>query len=179
MAVRFVLARPRIVKKLLPEIRKNPCKTRTHAHGPTLAPLGCLGNDDSIPDTEEVSAMKNSTKIAVSILSLAVLPFIGGCGSSTEQVKETSVETKYVPAPPPQVVVQPAPVVALPPTTVTTTEEKSASNSTDTGNNATDESSSSYHSESSTVTPMAAVPAAPPQTETTTTYQKKTYQETN
>jgi hypothetical protein len=75
--------------------------------------------------------MKNSTRISISLLSLATTPFISGCGSSTEQVKETSSSATYIPSPPPQVVVQPAPVVVSPPTTVTTTEEKSASNSTD------------------------------------------------
>jgi len=70
--------------------------------------------------------MKNSTKIAVLVLSLYALPFLGGCGSSTEQVKETSSTTSYVPVAhePPQVVVQPAPVVVSPPTTVTTTEKE-------------------------------------------------------
>src|ERR1700692_70294 len=107
--------------------------------------------------------MKNSTKIALSLMSLAAVPFISGCGSSTERVKETSATTTYVPSPQREVVIQPerevviqpAPVVvSAPPTTVTTTEEKSNSNSTDMGNNATRESSSAYHSESSTVTPM-------------------------
>ena len=55
--------------------------------------------------------MKNSTKIAISLLSLAAIPFINGCSSSTETVKETSATTTYVPAPAPEVVVQPAPVV--------------------------------------------------------------------
>ena len=52
--------------------------------------------------------MKNSTRIAISLMSLAVVPFVSGCGSSTEQVKETTATT-YVPAPPAEVVVQPAP----------------------------------------------------------------------
>jgi hypothetical protein len=121
--------------------------------------------------------MKYSTKIAISLLSVAAIPFLSGCGSSTEKVKEVS-STTYVPSPPAEVVVQPAPVVALPPTTVTTTEEKSTSDSSDTGNNATQESSSAYHSESSTVTPITKIPVAP-QTETTTTYQRKTYEEAN
>ena len=124
--------------------------------------------------------MKNSTKIAISILSLAVIPFVSGCGSSTstERVKESSNSTTYVPAPAPQVVVQPAPVIAVPPSTVSTTEEKKTSNSTEMGNNGTAESTSAYHSQSSTVTPMT-VPAAPEQTQSTSTYQKKTYQESN
>ena len=37
--------------------------------------------------------MKNSTRIAISLLSLAVVPFVSGCGSSTEQVKETTAST--------------------------------------------------------------------------------------
>ena len=69
--------------------------------------------------------MKYSTKIAIALLSIAAIPFLSGCGSSTEKVKETSTTT-YVPSPPAEVVAQPAPVVALPPTTVTTTEEKSS-----------------------------------------------------
>ena len=47
--------------------------------------------------------MKNSTKIAISLLSLAAIPFVSGCGSSTEQVKETSSSTTYIPSPPQQV----------------------------------------------------------------------------
>jgi hypothetical protein len=123
-------------------------------------------------------AMKNSTRIAVSFLSIAALSLITACGSSTEQVKEKdTVATTYVPAPPPEVVVQPAPeVMVSPPTTTTTTEEKSASDYNDSGNNATEESSSSYHSQSSTVTPVEPLP---PQESSTTVYQKKTYQETN
>ncbi len=88
--------------------------------------------------------MKNSTTIAISIVSLVAITLISGCGSSTsnERIRETSATTTYVPSPPPQVVVQPAPVVVSPPpTTVTTTEEKSRSNSTDTANDATRESS--------------------------------------
>ncbi len=125
--------------------------------------------------------MKNFTKATILILSLSALPFLGGCGSSTEQVKETTSTTRYVaPVPEPaQVVVQPAPVVVAPPTTVTTTEEKSRSDSNDNGVDATRESSSAYHSESSTVTPMTVAPAVPPQTQSMTTYQKKTYEETN
>jgi hypothetical protein len=124
--------------------------------------------------------MKTSAKIAISLLSLAALPFINGCSSKTEDVSKTT--TAYVPAPSQETVVvqpAPAPVVVPAPSTVTTTEERSRSNSnsnsSDMGNNATRESSSAYHSESSTVTPMT----APPQGETTTTYEKKTYQGTN
>src|SRR6266481_8081658 len=129
------------------------------------------------PNSMRLSFMNSSSKIAISILSLAALALVSGCSSKTEEVKST---TAYVPLPSQEtVVVQPAPVVAPAPSTVNTTEEKSSSdsssNSSDMGNNATRESSSAYHRESSTVTPMA----APPQQETTTTYQKKTYQESN
>jgi len=125
--------------------------------------------------------MNNFTKATILVLGIAALPFLGGCGSSTEQVKETTSTTRYVqPLPEPaQVVVQPAPVIVSPPTTVTTTEEKSTSDSNDNGVDATRESSSAYHSESSTVTPMTAVPAPPPQAQSMTTYQKRTYEETN
>ena len=59
--------------------------------------------------------MKNLTKIAISLLSLAAIPFVSGCGSSTEQVeKTTSSSTTYVPSPPRQPIIQPAPVVSLP-----------------------------------------------------------------
>ncbi len=117
--------------------------------------------------------MKNSATIAISLLSLAALPFINGCSSKTDEVTRTTAA--YVPpATQETVVVQPAPAPVAPlPSTVTTTEERSSENSSDTGNNATRESSSAYHSESSTVTPTT-----PPQETTTTTYEK-TYQGAN
>jgi len=118
--------------------------------------------------------MKNSVKIAISLLSLAALPLISGCSSKTVEV--TRPTTAYV-TPPTQetVVVQPTPAPVAPaPSSVTTTEERSSENSSDVGNNATRESMSAYHSESSTVTP-----AAPRQDTTTTTTYQKTYQGTN
>ena len=117
---------------------------------------------------------KVSRWIALSALSLAVIPFVSGCGESesSKQVKESSTITSYVqPAP--------APVVQAPPSQINTTEEKSSSHSTDIGNNSTAESTNAYHSESTTVTPapMAApVPMAPTMQSQTT--EKKTYKET-
>lgn len=94
--------------------------------------------------------MKHSTRIAISLLTLAAIPLLAGCESSTEQVSKT----RYIALPPSQVVVEPsAPTVVTPPSTVSTTEERSSSDSTTTGNNATEERSSAYHSETSTVTP--------------------------
>jgi len=113
--------------------------------------------------------------IALSALSLALIPFVSGCGESesTKQVKETSTTNSYAqPAP--------APMVQQAPTTINTTEEKSASHSTEIGNNSTAESTDAYHSESTTVTPapMAVAPALMPPTMQSQTTEKKTYKET-
>jgi hypothetical protein len=108
--------------------------------------------------------------IALSALSLAVIPFVSGCGESesTEQVKETSTTTSYA---------QPAPaIVQAPPTTINTTEQKSSSHSTDMGNNSTAESTDAYHSESTTVTP-APIAVAPAPTMQSQTTEKKIYKE--
>src|SRR5713101_2249327 len=118
---------------------------------------------------------KVSRWIALSALSLALIPFVSGCGESesTKQVKETSTTTSYAqPAP--------APMVQQAPTTINTTEEKSASHSTEIGNNSTAESTDAYHSESTTVTPapMAVAPALMPPTMQSQTTEKKTYKET-
>ena len=115
---------------------------------------------------------KVSRWIALGALSLAVIPFVSGCGESesSKQVKESSLITSYV---------QPAPmtVVTQPPSRINTTEEKSSSHSTEIGNNSTAESTNAYHSESTTVTPapMAVAPAPTMQSQTT---EKKTYKET-
>ncbi len=116
---------------------------------------------------------KLSRWIALSALSLAIIPFVSGCGESSKQVKETSTTTSVSEAP------APAPVtVVTPPSTIDTTEQKSSSHSTEMGNNSTTESTNAFHSETTTVTPvpMAIVPASPP-TEQSQTYEKKTYKE--
>ena len=110
---------------------------------------------------------------ALSALSLAIIPFVSGCGESesTKQVKETSTTTSYAqPAPAPM-------VVAQPPSQINTTEEKSASHSTEMGNNSTAESTDAFHSESTTVTPAPVVVAPAPTMQTQTT-EKKIYKET-
>lgn len=112
--------------------------------------------------------------IALSALSVAVIPFVSGCGESesSKQVKESSMITSYVqPAP--------APMVQAPPSQINTTEEKSSSHSTDMGNNSTAESTNAYHSESTTVTPAPMVAPAPmPPTMQSQTTEKKVYKET-
>jgi len=79
--------------------------------------------------------------IALSALSLAIIPFVSGCGESesSKQVKETSTTTSYA-AP------APAPMVQQAPSQINTTEEKSASHSTEMGANSTAESTNAYHS---------------------------------
>src|SRR5258708_37087133 len=95
--------------------------------------------------------------IALSALSLAVIPFVSGCGESesSKQIKETSNTSFAQPAPAPM-------VVAQPPSQINTTEEKSASHSTEMGDNSTAESTDAYHSESTTVTPAPVVVAPAP-----------------
>jgi hypothetical protein len=112
--------------------------------------------------------------IALSALSLAIVPFVSGCGESesSKQVKEISTTTSYA-AP------APAPMVQQAPSTINTTEEKSASHSTEMGANSTAESTDAYHSESTTVTPSPMVAPAPmPLTMQSQTTIKKTYKET-
>ena len=113
--------------------------------------------------------------LALSALSLAVIPFVSGCGESeSKQIKETTTTTSFAqPAPAPM-------VVAQPPSQINTTEEKSASHSTEMGNNSTAESTNAYHSESTTVTPAPVVvaPAPMPPTMQSQTTEKKIYKET-
>ena len=113
--------------------------------------------------------------LALSALSLAVVPFVSGCGESeSKQIKETTTTTSFAqPAPAPM-------VVAQPPSQINTTEEKSASHSTEMGNNSTAESTDAYHSESTTVTPAPVVvaPAPMPPTMQSQTTEKKIYKET-
>ena len=114
--------------------------------------------------------------LALSALSLALIPFVSGCGESesSKQIKETSTTTSFAqPAPAPM-------VVAQPPSQINTTEEKSASHSTEMGNNSTAESTDAYHSESTTVTPapMVVTPAPMPPTMQSQTTEKKIYKET-
>ena len=113
--------------------------------------------------------------LALSALSLAVVPFVSGCGESeSKQIKETTTTTSFAqPAPAPM-------VVAQPPSQINTTEEKSASHSTEMGNNSTAESTNAYHSESTTVTPAPVVvaPAPMPPTMQSQTTEKKIYKET-
>src|SRR5260370_18686135 len=93
---------------------------------------------------------KLSRWIALSAFSLALIPFISGCGESesSKQIKETSTTTSYAqPAP------APATIVSAPPSRINTTEEKSSSHSTDVGNNSTPESTDGYHSASTPRTP--------------------------
>ncbi len=120
---------------------------------------------------------KLSRWIALSALSFAVIPFVNGCGESSDQVKETSTTTSTYTQPVPA----PVTVVLPPPSTFKTTEEKSASHSTDMGDNSTQERTNAYHSESTTVTPapMAVAPAPMAPTEQTQTYEKKTYKDSS
>jgi hypothetical protein len=94
--------------------------------------------------------MNSIQRFAISIVGIAALALVAGCGSSTKEVETTT----YVPAAPAQVIVQ-APVVdpVPPPTTTTSTTSDRSSNSTDSGSAGTVDSSSSHHSESTTVTP--------------------------
>ena len=117
-----------------------------------------------------------SRLIALSALSLAVIPFVSGCGESesSKQIRETSTTTSFAqPAPAPM-------VVAQPPSQINTTEEKSSSHSTEMGNNSTAENTDAYHSESTTVTPAPVVvaPAPTPPTMQSQTTEKKIYKET-
>jgi hypothetical protein len=117
-----------------------------------------------------------SRLIAFSAFSLALIPFVSGCGESesSKQIKETSTTTSFAqPAPAPM-------VVAQPPSQINTTEEKSSSHSTEMGNNSTAESTDAYHSESTTVTPAPVVvaPAPAPPTMQSQTTEKKIYKET-
>jgi hypothetical protein len=93
--------------------------------------------------------MNSAQRFAISIVSVAALACVAGCGSSTKEVDTTS----YVPAAPAQVVVQPAPVQVVPPTTTSSTSSERSSNSSNSNNAGTVDSSSSHHSESTTVTP--------------------------
>ncbi len=93
--------------------------------------------------------MNSVQRFAISIVSVAALACVAGCGSSTKEVDTTS----YVPAAPAQVVVQPAPVQVVPPTTTSSTSSERSSNSSNSNNAGTVDSSSSRHSESTTVTP--------------------------
>ncbi len=120
---------------------------------------------------------KLSRWIALSAFSLALIPFVSGCGESesSKQIKETSTTTSYAqPAP------APATIVSAPPSRINTTEEKSSSHSTDVGNNSTAESTDAFHSESTTVTPapIAVVPAPMAPAMQSQTTEKKTYKET-
>ncbi len=93
--------------------------------------------------------MNSVQRFAISIVSVAALACVAGCGSSTKEVDTTS----YIPAAPAQVVVQPAPVQVVPPTTTSSTSSERSSNSSDSNNAGTVDSASSRHSESTTVTP--------------------------
>jgi len=93
--------------------------------------------------------MNSVQRFAISIVSVAALACVAGCGSSTKEVDTTS----YVPAAPAQVVVQPAPVQVVPPTTTSSTSSERSSNTSNSNNAGTVDSSSSRHSESTTVTP--------------------------
>src|SRR5437667_12721907 len=98
------------------------------------------GHDRQSAEPRRIRVMNKLLRwIALSALSLAVIPFVSGCGESesSKQIKETSTTTSYA---------QPAPaIVQAPPSTINTTEEKSSSNSTEMGNNSTAESTNAYH----------------------------------
>ena len=115
--------------------------------------------------------------IALSALSLAIVPFVSGCGESesSKQIKETSTTTSYAAPAPARMT-----VVTQPPSTINTAEEKSSSHSTEMGNNSTAESTDAYHSESTTVTPAPVVVAPAPMAPTmqSQTTEKKVYKET-
>jgi hypothetical protein len=94
--------------------------------------------------------MKSIKRIAISIVGVAGLALLAGCGTSTKEVDSTT----YVPtAPASQVVVQAPPVMVTPPTTTTSTSSDRSANSTDSGVAGTVDSPSSHHSESTTVSP--------------------------
>jgi hypothetical protein len=94
--------------------------------------------------------MNSIQRLAVSVLSIAALTCVVGCGSTTKEVDSTT----YVPAPAPaQVVVQAPPVQVVPPTTTTSTSIDKSRDSSESSTGGTVDSSSSHHSESTTVTP--------------------------
>jgi hypothetical protein len=94
--------------------------------------------------------MNSIQRFAISVVSVAALACVAGCGSSTKEVDSTT----YVPvAAPAQVIVQAPPVQVVTPTTTTSTSVDRSSNSSDSSNGGTVDSSSSHHSESTTVTP--------------------------
>ena len=107
------------------------------------------------------SRVMKTSKYLLMVGAIA-LPFMMGCGSSTEQTKETKTTT-YIPTSPSVVVASPPVVTTIPPppaTTSSSTEENNSdSYSYNSGNSATDESErakATYHSETTTISPPAA-----------------------
>ena len=93
--------------------------------------------------------MNSIQRIAISVVGIAALACVAGCGTSTKEVDSSS----YITTPAPAVVVQARPVQVVPPTTTTSTSSDRSANSTDSGSAGTVDSSSSHHSESTTVSP--------------------------
>ena len=93
--------------------------------------------------------MNSIQRIAISVVGIAALACVAGCGTSTKEVDSSS----YITTPAPAVVVQAGPVQVIPPTTTTSTSSDRSANSTDSGSVGTVDSSSSHHSESTTVSP--------------------------
>jgi hypothetical protein len=65
--------------------------------------------------------MKNSTKVAISLIALAAMPFLAGCGPSMANTPVTEVSSTQTSSRQ-AVIVQPAPAVVSHSTTTTTTQ---------------------------------------------------------
>jgi hypothetical protein len=139
-------------------------------------------SDSADQSNERRSRVMKKSKCLL-VVSAIAFPFVMGCGSSTEQTKE-STTTTYIPTSP-AIVVAPPPVVTtapLPPaTTSSSTEEDNSdsysSNSRNVDTNESERAKSSYHSETTTISPPAPaqVYRPPSSTEESTTTTTTTY----
>jgi hypothetical protein len=93
--------------------------------------------------------MNSIQRIAISVVGIAALACVAGCGTSTKEVDSSS----YISTPAPAVVVQARPVQVVPPTTTTSTSVDKSRDSSESNIGGTVNSSSSHHSESTTVNP--------------------------
>ena len=93
--------------------------------------------------------MNSIQRIAISVVGIAALACVTGCGTSTKEVDSSS----YITTPAPAVVVQARPVQIIPPTTTTSTSVDKSRDSSESNVGGTVDSSSSHHSESTTVSP--------------------------
>jgi hypothetical protein len=93
--------------------------------------------------------MNSIQRIAISVVGIAALACVAGCGSTTKEVDSTT----YVPAGAPAQVVVAPPVQVIPPTTTTSTSVDKSRDSSESSTGGTVDSSSSNHRESATVTP--------------------------